>query len=321
MREAKTPKVSVILTVFRRTDFLEHAIQCVLSQTYTSWECIISDDANTPAAREVCARFSNDPRIRYRRNETTLGTPLNVAAALHDSCGEYVVIFNDDDLLYPEMLARLIEPLHADSSLVMAFGNHDTIDESGNRLDKCEKDDRTCLVRGIVENAFDFAIRRGVMAVMGCMIRRSAIDSSWFVTEVAGAYDYWLSINLGRIGSFYLIGEMVMAWRQHENSVSSTPSRNNYLAEIYIYNQLFTWNLTKETRAYVKCSLAEVLFFRGLEHLDYGWGNFDARSLFASSLKTCWKLRTCGYWIMSLFPCFIQRAILALWRSPWKSAN
>jgi glycosyltransferase involved in cell wall biosynthesis len=326
MRKVEAPIVSVILTVFRRTHFLEQAIECVLSQTYTSWECIISDDADTLAAREVCARFSNDPRIRYRRNKTTLGTPLNVAAALSECRGDYVVIFNDDDLLYPEMLERLIGPLRANPVVVMAFGERDTIDVNGERLEEeCDADagsrpDSKTSV-GMVDDAFEFAVRRGVMVVMGCMIRRGAIDTSWLVSEVAGAYDYWLAINLGRCGGFWKIEDKVMAWRQHENSVSSTPSRNNYRAEIYIYERLRSESHAGDLGEYVKTSLARVLFLRGWEHLSYGWDVGEARRLLFRSLAARGSFRTAGYLGLSFCPSGVRKLALGSCRAVRKDGG
>jgi glycosyltransferase involved in cell wall biosynthesis len=311
MSHTENPAVSVILTVFRRTEFLELAIQSVLSQTFLDWECIVSDDAETEASREICGRFASDPRVRYRRNSSTLGTPLNVAAALSECHGEYVVIFNDDDLL--------IEPLRANPEVVMAFGGRDTIDFNGKLLDDemgqegpPAPDANTA--SGIIDDPFGFSVRRGVMVVMGCMIRREAIDPSWLVSEVAGAYDYWLAINLGRCGGFWKIEEKVMAWRQHGDSVSATPTKNSYLAEIYIYEKLAEIKLGRELYHYVIQSLARALFLRGWGHLSYGWGHSDARGLFLRSMRIYWSWRTAGYWVMSHSPPGLWKTTHDLWR-------
>jgi len=301
------PIVTVILTVFRRTEFLERAIQSVVSQTSTSWECIVTDDANTPAAREICSRFSKDSRIRYRGNQTTLGAPLNVAAALLEARGKYVTVFNDDDQLYPEMLNHLVAALEANPETVVAFGNHQIMNVDGLVMaNESEAELRTHgrigLDAGLVPNAFGFAVRCGLMVVMGSVFRRSAVDPAWLVREVGGAYDYWLSIKLAERGEFFYVTENVMSWRSHPNSVSSTDSPSVYAGEIFIYSTLAAGMLTPSLADYVKQRLAECLFARGFVYLQQGWNLSEARSVFYRSWRTKWCLASFCYWASTLIP-------------------
>ena len=110
---------------------MEDAIRSVLAQSWDDWECIVTDDANSAAAREVCDRFATEQRIRYRANHSTLGAPLNIAAALSRARGKYVVILNDYDLLNPRMLEQLVPPLETNPEVVVAFGNHEVMDAGG----------------------------------------------------------------------------------------------------------------------------------------------------------------------------------------------
>ena len=176
-------------------------------------------------------------------NYSTLGTPLNIAAALREARGKYVTILNDDDLLEPQMLQRLVPPLEANPNVVAAFGNHLVMDADGMVLTDETEDlmrarGRNRLKPGPVPDTSAFAVRLGMMVGMGCVVRRSALDPSWLVSEVAGAYDYWLAIRLGQAGDFYFVAENVMRWRWHANSVLSTVSPDICNGEIYIYETL-----------------------------------------------------------------------------------
>jgi glycosyltransferase involved in cell wall biosynthesis len=320
MHNIEIPIVTIILTVFTRTDFLEQSIQSVVEQSFSSWECIISDDAPTPEAKEICLRFSDDQRIRYRRNEVTLGTPLNVAAALREARGEYVTILNDDDLLYPQILKSLVVLLEEHPDATLAFGNHDVMDVNAVALTPASDElmrtrGRHDLKPGMIPNSLDFAVRCGLMVVMGCLFRKSACDTKWLVPEVAGAYDYWLTIKLGEQGDFVYTPEKVMAWRRHDDSLSSSPSPAAYASEIYIYETLSPEPLSPPLEGYVKQRLAECLYSRGIFFLESGRSILDARNFFYQSWRTHWTFEAFRYWTASFLPSRIRQIGISAWRT------
>lgn len=45
------PLVTVIVTVFKRVEFIREAIESVLAQTFESYEIIVTDDADSEAAK------------------------------------------------------------------------------------------------------------------------------------------------------------------------------------------------------------------------------------------------------------------------------
>jgi glycosyltransferase involved in cell wall biosynthesis len=313
------PVVTVILTVYRRTEFLEEAIRSVVLQTFTLWECIVTDDGGTSAVRDICSRFAEDSRIRYRRNETALGAPLNIAAAMREARGRYLVILNDDDRLYPHMLEMLVAALEANPEAVAAFGNHDIMDAQGRIMAKeteaeLQTHGRVGLGPGQVQDTFGFAVRGGLMVGMGSVLRRTAVDPGCLVREVGGAYDYWLSIKVAAHGPFFYVPENVMAWRSHPNSVSSTVSPATYASEIYIYDTLLAEGLKPPLDEHVRQRLAECLSARGLIYLQQRWSVREARSALFRSFRLSRRLATLCYWLSTLIPAQARDFSLRLWR-------
>jgi len=72
-----------------------------------------------------------DARIRLYRNETNIGPGANFVRAYARARGKYVAALCDDDIWKPEYLARLVPALEQDCDLVVAFSDHDIIDENG----------------------------------------------------------------------------------------------------------------------------------------------------------------------------------------------
>ena len=313
------PLVTVILTVFRRTDYLEEAILSVLRQTFASFEVLVTDDANQGTTRAICDKFSSDGRVRYRANSTTLGTPLNIAAALHESRGQYVTILNDDDLMEPEMLDRLVHPLEQFADVVLAFGNHAVIDGCGRHLtiesrNFMRERRRDGLKTGVIGESFEFAVRRNLMVVMGCVFRRSACDPDWLVSEVAGAYDYWLVVKLATQGLFYFVPENMMSWRCHVDSVTAKPSPDKFRSEVFIYDSLNKLPLAPELRQYVHAQLTFFLYLRGYEFLLHGLNRRDAQAALRRALKLHPSARLFVAWGLTFMPTSLRRIAIRTWQ-------
>lgn len=87
--------------------FLREMIESVLAQTYARWELCMadgSDDAHGYVG-EICREYGNrDPRIRYKKLEKNLGISGNTNESLDMAVGEYIALFDHDDLLHPAAL-------------------------------------------------------------------------------------------------------------------------------------------------------------------------------------------------------------------------
>lgn len=115
-----TPRFSVLLPTYNRSEFLPLAIQSVLEQTFSDFELIISDGGSSDDT-ENAVRNIKDPRIRYLRSPTRLGMNENYERALRAATGEYVVFFSDDDALVPHMLERINSTISETGSQMIVF--------------------------------------------------------------------------------------------------------------------------------------------------------------------------------------------------------
>ena len=161
------PVVTIIITVFKRTEYLAEAIKSAVDQTYQNLEIIVTDDSNLQLVREICSSFASDNRVRYRNNPSVLGAPLNIRAALEETSGEYIVILNDDDMMESFMVATLVPPLLVNPSCVVSFADHWIVNEQGavsvdESTQNTRRWGRDTVGAGIVTNPFALAIRGGI---------------------------------------------------------------------------------------------------------------------------------------------------------------
>lgn len=112
--------ISVLVPAYRTPEvFLKQMLESVLLQTYPYLELCIADGSGTDDSVEKVVKEyqKKDPRVRYRRLEKNEGIAGNTNAAIEMASGEYLALFDHDDLLSPNALfevASAIEKEKAD---------------------------------------------------------------------------------------------------------------------------------------------------------------------------------------------------------------
>jgi len=101
-----SPLVSVIVPTHGRPEFLTQAIDSVLGQTVSLWECLVVDD-HSPVPPLVPI----DPRIRLIVRAENGGPGAARNTGLEHASGEYVVFLDDDDMLTPSRIEAVLPHL------------------------------------------------------------------------------------------------------------------------------------------------------------------------------------------------------------------
>ena len=98
------PKVSIIIPLYNKVDYITETIQSVLSQIYLDWETIVVDNASTDGSWEKAQQIQ-DPRLRFLQSpKRGPGAARNYGLA--SSRGEWVQFLDADDLLEPDHLEQ-----------------------------------------------------------------------------------------------------------------------------------------------------------------------------------------------------------------------
>ena len=107
----KVPLISIIVPTYNRSELLRRAINSLLQQETEgkfSYEIIIIDDASTDETREVIGKtIKRSPRlVRYVKGEGK-GYTCALNRGLAESHGEWLALFDDDELADPDWLKEL----------------------------------------------------------------------------------------------------------------------------------------------------------------------------------------------------------------------
>ena len=100
-------KVSIIIPVYNMKDYLEEAIESVISQTYKNIEIILIDDGSNDGSEKICDDYANlDSRIKVIHQENK-GLSAARNKGLEIMTGDYVAYLDPDDVYHPNMIEKL----------------------------------------------------------------------------------------------------------------------------------------------------------------------------------------------------------------------
>lgn len=128
------PQVSIILTSYNHGNFIQEAIDSVLSQSFQDYELIIWDDASSDHSWEIIQSY-HDPRIKAFQNPHHKGPVFGVNKAIFEIAqGKYVAIHHSDDVWDLNKLQKQVDFLEANQNFGAVFTNALAIDERGAQL-------------------------------------------------------------------------------------------------------------------------------------------------------------------------------------------
>jgi glycosyltransferase involved in cell wall biosynthesis len=309
------PLVTVIVTVHARVRFLGEALRSVAAQTFTDFDVLVADDSGSRAAAPAAGQFAGDQRFRYVDNQHTLGIASSLRHALGMAAGEYIAILNDDDLWEPEFLSRLVPVLEADDRRVLAFADHWVIREDG-EIDRTatekttDKYGRRELPEGEVPDPSRFVIEKnGVPLAMASLFRASALNRDRLVPEVAGAYDWWISLLLAASGGrFYYVPARLTRYRVHPQMETARRSAGKGECTIFILRSLIEADCFPALRSHLQDRLAASVVRVGRDRLYFDQPS-GARAMFVSAFRLSPGWRPAAAYCLSFLPRPVRKAM------------
>ena len=103
----KKVEISVILTTYNGSRFLEEAIMSVLNQTFADYELLVVDDGSTDSdTKAICDRYKDQLTYIFRENGG-LAAARNTGIA--NAKGKYICFLDDDDIWMPQKLQKQVD--------------------------------------------------------------------------------------------------------------------------------------------------------------------------------------------------------------------
>ena len=208
------PKISVVVPVYNTPlRFFNQMVASVQRQTYQNWQLVLVDasDGDHPEPGALARRrAAKDPRILYKKveNQRIAG---NTTAGFALATGEYLVLLDHDDLLYPNALFECVQVIQK-TSADFVYSDEIVLDASLKKL-------------GGYHFKPDFApdYLRGCNYVTH-LASRPLLDEAgaWESLEFEGAQDHDLLLRLTeKAKRIEHIKKVLYIWRGHAGSTAS----------------------------------------------------------------------------------------------------
>ncbi len=95
----ENPIVTIGLPILNGEDFIDRRIESILSQTFSNFQLIISNNASKDNTRLICEKYAEkDPRIKIFNQKETILAEKNFAFVLEQAQTKYFVWTAVDDL-------------------------------------------------------------------------------------------------------------------------------------------------------------------------------------------------------------------------------
>ena len=206
--------------------FLIEMIQSVRDQTYPNWELCLADGSDDEHAYvgDVCREMAGeDKRIQYKKLEKNLGISGNTNACIEMSSGDYIALFDHDDVLHP---SALFENIRAICKQGADFIYSDEV--------VFLSPDKTNLIATHFKPDFapDNLLSNNYICHFTVFKKDLLAQAGTFRDECNGSQDHDIILRLtGCAKRIVHIPKVLYYWRSHPTSVASDISTKTYAVE------------------------------------------------------------------------------------------
>ena len=212
-RSARSPRVTVVMSVYNGKPYLGEAVDSILRQSFTDFEFIIIDDGSTDGTSDVLAAH-DDPRIRVVRKDHR-GLTASLQTGFELARGELFARQDSDDISLRTRLELQVRFLESHPKVIALGTSCVEVDEQGNELRKksVPLDDRGCKMRLSVSSPI---VHGSAMVRMGVMRDVGGYRADF---RVGQDRDLWL--RLSERGMLANTPESLYLWRRSPTSIST----------------------------------------------------------------------------------------------------
>jgi glycosyltransferase involved in cell wall biosynthesis len=220
------PLISIVMPTYNSNlKWLDEAIESVRQQPYSNWELCIADDASSKAdVKSFLEKWTQqDSRIKvvFRQQNGHISEASNSALAI--ATGEWVALFDHDDLFHPFALYWVLQTINQHPNAQLIYSDEDKIDESNNRHSPYFKPQWN----------YDLFLSQNCFSHLG-LIRRDLVNKiGGFRKGLEGSQDHDLilrAIELVNEQDIIHIPKVLYHWRVHAESTAKSANSKPYAA-------------------------------------------------------------------------------------------
>jgi glycosyltransferase involved in cell wall biosynthesis len=211
----RSPVVSVVLCSYNGEKYLEAQLNSILTQTYSSLEIIICDDASTDSTQKIIIAYAQkDTRIQYFFNDKNIGVNRNFEQGFAKAGGEFIAIADQDDIWKPEKIQKQLALFTSEDIVLVHTAS---VIFSGNTLPVNKTANKAVnLMEG---NDFRKLLLRNSISGHNIICRAALLDIAIPFPQFV-YYDWWLCQVATVKGRIAASAEILAFQRKHDNNIT-----------------------------------------------------------------------------------------------------
>tara|TARA_B110000503_G_C7076698_1_gene383236 strand:+ start:113 stop:856 length:744 start_codon:yes stop_codon:yes gene_type:complete len=225
--------VSIILPTFNSAQFISQTINSIISQTYSNWELIITDDCSSDDTTSIIETFRvKDARIELFKLKSNSGSGNARNNSIKHAKGRYIAFCDSDDQWMPHKLKKQISFMR-DKDVAFTYTSYDVINEDGD-FQKTIDCPKTITYNELLRNNY-----------IGCLtvMYDAAKLGKMYMSEIRKRQDWvlWFEI-LKKTQIGYGIEESLALYRLRSNAISAKKLKLiKYNWRIYRIELKYSW--------------------------------------------------------------------------------
>ncbi|MDZ7752523.1 MAG: glycosyltransferase family A protein [Gammaproteobacteria bacterium] len=208
-------RVSVLLSTYNRADFIGVALDSILGQSKPPDQVVVINDGSTDRTVEVIEKYLD--QVTYLEQENGgKASALNNAMPLID--GDFLWIFDDDDIAFPYALEILSRALSENADAAFAYGGYIAVKDKGyGALEKLKE----VPPLELTDDEFLSRLMYGdFLGTPGMLFRTSAMRSvGLFDTALMRCQDYDMKLRLARRYRVVRVDSYLFKRRYHDQGL------------------------------------------------------------------------------------------------------
>ena len=223
--QSQAPKVSIIIPVFNKEDFVEETIESVLKDDYPNKEIILVDDCSTDQSANVLKKYADtNPIIKLVTREKNGGLSAARNSGLEHVDGEFVHFWDADDIYSSSSLSKAISVMiEAASDVAVGLA-----ERNGEVADWYQQTNRHEPSTTYLASPYAFSTNSACFKIY----RKDFLDY-WKLRFVSGLHVEDMEFNFrvfARANLVSIVPEVLGEYRAVENSLSSQVNEQRILS-------------------------------------------------------------------------------------------
>ena len=237
--------VSIIVPCYNQAQYLSDALQSVLDQKHTDWECIVVDDGSPDNTEEVALEWcKKDSRFIYLKKENGgLADARNYG--IEHSTGKYILPLDADDKISSGYLKDAVGILEINPSVKLLYSKVMLFGAKNGNFD-------------MPAYSYDLLLWQNMIVASAIYRKTDFLKTTGYNTQMKGGWedwDFWLSL-LNRDDIVVQLPQYHFFYRIKEESMVATLNRD-WNKRQRIYWQIFKnhEDIYMQQESYISCRM------------------------------------------------------------------